>query len=205
MQILNVKFKIELIEKHAGQRHVFLKLNLTKIVGYDSVCIERRVKQSELAGGRADMKLSTKGRYGLRAIIDLALNSENGNAVCIQSISERQNISESYLEQLVRKLRTEGLVKSVRGAGGGYELARPAEKISVGDVLRALEGSIEAVSCGDDEGCCDQADLCVTRLVWDRVNKAIEGAVDTVTIAQLVEESRKKQCMGKVDTKSCAN
>ena len=152
------------------------------------------------------MKLSTKGRYGLRAMIDLALNSEDGNAVSIQSVSERQNISESYLEQLVRKLRTEGLVISVRGAGGGYELARPASQISVGDVLRALEGSIRAVSCrGEDESSCEQADLCVTKIVWDRVNKAIEEAVDTITIAQLVEESKKKMCRGSMDTKSCAN
>lgn len=152
------------------------------------------------------MKLSTKGRYGLRAMIDLALNSEDGNAVSIQSVSERQNISESYLEQLVRKLRTEGLVISVRGAGGGYELARPASQISVGDVLRALEGSIRAVSCGgEDESSCEQANLCVTKIVWDRVNKAIEEAVDTITIAQLVEESKKKMCRGSMDTKSCAN
>lgn len=152
------------------------------------------------------MKLSTKGRYGLRAMIDLALNSEDGNAVSIQSVSERQNISESYIEQLVRKLRTEGLVISVRGAGGGYELARPASQISVGDVLRALEGSIRAVSCGgEDESSCEQANLCVTKIVWDRVNKAIEEAVDTITIAQLVEESKKKMCRGSMDTKSCAN
>ena len=92
------------------------------------------------------MKLSTKGRYGLRALIDLALYSEN-ETVSIQSIARRQNISDSYLEQLMRKLRSAGLIVSVRGAQGGYKLARPANEISVGDVLRALEGSLEAVSC----------------------------------------------------------
>ncbi len=152
------------------------------------------------------MKLSTKGRYGLRAMIDLALNSDGTEAVSIQSISERQHISESYLEQLVRKLRKADLVKSVRGAGGGYQLARAAEEISVGDVLRALEGSIEAVSCGTEEDpSCDMADLCVTRIVWERVNKAIEDAVDTISLDQLVEESRKKQNLGKIDTKQCTN
>ena len=85
------------------------------------------------------MKLSTKGRYGLRALIDLALYSEN-ETVSIASISARQNISESYLEQLIAKLRKAGLVTSVRGAGGGYKLALPASEISVGDILRALEG-----------------------------------------------------------------
>ena len=92
------------------------------------------------------MKLSTKGRYGLRALIDLALYSEN-EAASIASISARQQISESYLEQLIAKLRKAGLVVSVRGAGGGYRLAKPASEISVGDILRGLEGSLDAVHC----------------------------------------------------------
>ena len=96
------------------------------------------------------MKLSTKGRYGLRALIDLALYSES-EAVSIQSIATRQNILDSYLEQLVRKLKSAGLVVSVRGAQGGYKLARPAGEISVGDVLRALEGSLDAVTCNGGE------------------------------------------------------
>ena len=103
-----------------------------------------RVKQSEFEKDGDDLKLSTKGRYGLRALIDLALYSES-EAVSIQSIATRQNISDSYLEQLVRKLKSAGLVVSVRGAQGGYKLARPAGEISVGDVLRALEGSLDAV------------------------------------------------------------
>lgn len=91
------------------------------------------------------MKLSTKGRYGLRALIDLAVYSEE-SAVSIGSIAARQKISESYLEQLMAKLRKAGLVVSIRGAGGGYRLARPAGEISVGDILRALEGNLEAVA-----------------------------------------------------------
>lgn len=153
------------------------------------------------------MKLSTKGRYGLRAMLDLALNSDgNEDAVCIQSIAERQNISESYLEQLVRKLRTAGLVNSVRGAGGGYQLARPASTISVGDVLRACEGNLEAVSCSTPGiAQCEQSDVCVTRLVWERVNNAIEDAVDGITLEDLVNESRKKNTEGQVNTKECVN
>lgn len=153
------------------------------------------------------MKLSTKGRYGLRAMLDLAVHCEQEESVCIQSIAGRQNISESYLEQLVRRLRTAGLVKSVRGAGGGYQLARPAENITVGDILRALEGSITAVSCSPEgaAGGCEQADVCVTRLVWDRVNKAIEEAVDTITLEQLVEESRVRSQVHPLDTKECVN
>ena len=150
------------------------------------------VKQSELKGA-ITVKLSTKGRYGLRALIDLAQYGEK-EAVSIQSISARQQISDSYLEQLVRKLKKAGLVTSLRGAQGGYRLAKPAEEISVGDVLRALEGSIEAVSCQEGENpSCVGKDLCVARYVWQKVNKSIQETVDSIMISQLVEESRRIQ------------
>ena len=150
------------------------------------------VKQSELKGA-ITVKLSTKGRYGLRALIDLAQYGEK-EAVSIQSISVRQQISDSYLEQLVRKLKKAGLVTSLRGAQGGYRLAKPAEEISVGDVLRALEGSIEAVSCLEGENpSCVGKDLCVARYVWQKVNKSIQETVDSIMISQLVEESRRIQ------------
>lgn len=90
------------------------------------------------------MKLSTKGRYGLRAMIDLAIHSKE-EAVSIASIAARQKISESYLEQLIPKLRKAGMISSIRGAGGGYVLAKPAKEISVGDILRALEGNLDPV------------------------------------------------------------
>ena len=126
-------------------------------------------------------------------MIDLAQYGEQ-EAVSIQSISARQQISDSYLEQLVRKLKKAGLVTSVRGAQGGYRLARPAEEISVGDVLRALEGSIEAVSCQEGENpSCVGKDLCVARFVWQKVNKSIQETVDSIMISQLVEESRRIQ------------
>lgn len=139
------------------------------------------------------MKLSTKGKYGLRAMIDLAQYSEQ-EAVSISSISTRQNISESYLEQLVAKLRKAGLVKSIRGAQGGYQLARPSNEISVGDILRALEGNLEAVECHalTEEGC-DGADLCVAKYVWQQINESIARTVDEMMLDQLVDESRKVQ------------
>ena len=139
------------------------------------------------------MKLSTKGRYGLRAIIDLAVNSEN-EAVCIQSIAQRQGISENYLEQLMRLLKKANIINSVRGAGGGYILAKDPKEISVGDVLRALEGSLTPVSCGaiSGEGECDGADSCVTKFVWKRMNDAITEAVDGIMLSELADESRKK-------------
>lgn len=150
------------------------------------------------------MKLSTKGRYGLRALIDLALNSEE-ETVSIQSIATRQNISDSYLEQLVGKMKKAGLVKSVRGAGGGYMLAKPTEEISVGDILRALEGNLDAVTCpaNQGDGGCEGADLCVTRYVWRRINDSITQAVDTMMLSQLVEESRKLKDKGQPTAPKC--
>ena len=150
------------------------------------------------------MKLSTKGRYGLRALIDLALYSEN-ETVSIQSIARRQNISDSYLEQLMRKLRSAGLIVSVRGAQGGYKLARPANEISVGDVLMALEGSLEAVTCGGEDNSCQGADLCVTKFVWERINSSIRDTVDSIKLSQLVEESRLMREKGQIQVQKCDN
>ena len=137
------------------------------------------------------MKLSTKGRYGLRALIDLAQYSGE-TPVSITSISDRQNISERYLEQLMSMLKKGGLVKSLRGAGGGYVLAREAADISVGDVLRALEGSLDPVECPGlkEESTCDSSDFCVTKYVWQRINDSINQTVDGISLSQLVEESR---------------
>ncbi len=139
------------------------------------------------------MKISTKGKYGLRAMIDLAQYSEQ-EAVSISSIAQRQKISESYLEQLVAKLKKAGLVVSIRGAAGGYRLARPAAGISVGDVLRALEGDVRAVICtAQTEEGCEGEELCVTKYVWQRINESIEKTVDEMMLDQLVAESRKAQ------------
>lgn len=148
------------------------------------------------------MKLSTKGRYGLRAMIDLAIYSEK-EPVSIQSIADRQNISERYLEQLMAKLKKAGLVVSIRGANGGYQMAKSALEISVGDVLRALEGDLRAVTCSAGEGGCEKADLCVSRYVWQRINESITNTVDTMYLDQLVAESRKLQKNSNVQPKGC--
>ena len=140
------------------------------------------------------MKLSTRARYGLRALIDLGLHSEN-EAVSIQSIAGRQNISESYLEQLMAKLKKAGLVESTRGAQGGYRLGKPGDQISVGDILRVLEGSLEAVECPGiaSDGSCSGESLCVAKHVWKRINDSITASVDSLMLSELIEESRKKQ------------
>ena len=136
------------------------------------------------------MKLSTKGRYGLKAMLDLAERGD-GSAVSTASIAARQNLSESYLEQLIRKLRNAGLVNSIRGKAGGYCLAKPADTISVGDVLRALEGDLKAVDCDGENGVCENADKCASRIVWDRINSAIESSVDSVMLSELIEMGRR--------------
>lgn len=138
-----------------------------------------------------NLKLSTKGRYGLRALIDLAQYSEI-EPVSISSIAARQGISERYLEQLMAKLKKAGLIKSIRGAGGGYVLAREVESISVGDVLRALEGNLEPVECSGlhpKEGC-EAAGGCVTKYVWQKINESINQTVDEIKLDRLVEESK---------------
>lgn len=137
------------------------------------------------------MKISTKGRYGLRAMIDIAQYSEI-EPVSINSIATRQGISERYLEQLMTLMKKAGLIQSIRGAGGGYVLARDMSQISVGDVLRALEGSLEPVECAgfNQEDSCEAAGGCVTKYVWQRINESINRTVDEISLRQLVEESR---------------
>lgn len=150
------------------------------------------------------MKLSTKGRYGLRAIIDLARYSET-EPVSIGSIAARQDISERYLEQLVALMKKAGLVKSIRGAGGGYVLAKDMKDISVGDVLRALEGSLEPVKCAafySDEGC-TASDGCVTKYVWQKINDSINEAVDEMKLDELVKESRQVNPEGECASPQC--
>lgn len=152
------------------------------------------------------MKLSTKGRYGLRAIIDLARYSEN-EPVSINSIAARQDISERYLEQIVGLLRKAGLVKSIRGASGGYVLAKDMSQISVGDVLRALEGDLEPVKCmaaHGEEGCSASGE-CVTKYVWQKINDSITQTVDNMKLSELVNESKILNPHGEHNGNYCGN
>ncbi|MCG8502654.1 MAG: Rrf2 family transcriptional regulator [Firmicutes bacterium] len=138
------------------------------------------------------MKLSTKGRYGVRAMLDLAINASE-NHISLKSIAENQKISEHYLEQLIATLRKAGLVKSIRGAQGGYTLAYPSSQITVGAVLRALEGSLAPVDCvlEDEPYECDISTCCVTKKIWERVRDSINEVVDSITLQDLVDDYRK--------------
>ena len=139
------------------------------------------------------MKLSTKGKYGLRAFIDLAASGE-GQPVSILSIAQRQEISISYLEKLMAMLKKAGLVESVRGVNGGYTVARPMDEISVADVLRALEGDLAPVECAGIESGqasqCSGSSQCVSKIVWKRINDSINDTVDSIYIGELVRESK---------------
>lgn len=137
------------------------------------------------------MKLSTKGRYGVKAMYELARSGRAG-PLPLHVIARRQGLSQHYLEQLVGPLREAGLVRSVRGAQGGYELARPPEEITVGDVVRILEGPIAVTDCtvpGVGVEHCGRAQCCVARGVWERVSESIARVLDSITLADLCREA----------------
>ncbi|ABB16045.1 RrF2 family transcriptional regulator [Carboxydothermus hydrogenoformans] len=140
------------------------------------------------------MRLSTRGHYGLKAIYDLALHYGEG-PVPISEIARRQMISEPYLEQLFSVLRKAGLIKSVRGAQGGYLLNRLPEEITVGEVVRVLEGPIAPVECVSEnvKEACDQADACISRVVWAKVRDALNKVLDSITLKDMIEEAKKNQ------------
>ncbi|MCM1112811.1 MAG: Rrf2 family transcriptional regulator [Muribaculum sp.] len=138
------------------------------------------------------MKISTKGRYAVRVMLDLALNN-TGECIKVKDIAARQGISEKYLEQIIAALSRAGYVKSVRGAQGGYRLAKAPEEYTVGMVLRVTEGSLAPVACLEDGAeVCERCDTCETLNVWKELAQAIDGVVDGVTIADLADRHRKR-------------
>jgi len=138
------------------------------------------------------IRLSTKGRYGTRAMLELALN-EGGGPVLLREIAGKQGISVKYLEQITPALKSAGLVNSNRGANGGYYLARPSEEITVKEIIEALEGPIKFVDCVDGPDICKKIDLCVTRDLWDEVSRKISVLLESKTLKDLAEKHRSKQ------------
>ena len=132
------------------------------------------------------MKLSTKGRYGVKAMVDLAINYGE-EPVSIKSISERQNISEYYLEQLFSSLRKAKLIKSIRGAQGGYILNRSPEEINIHEIIEVLEGPIEVSNCLEDEAC-NKIDCCATRLLWKKIKDSIDTVTSSITLKDIVDD-----------------
>ena len=138
------------------------------------------------------MKISTKGRYALRLMVDLAIAGSPA-PISLKDVAARQNLSDKYLEQIVTPLSHAGLVRSVRGAGGGYLLTRKPEEYTVCDSLRPLEGDLAPVECATDATYCDRCGQCVTLELWQDIHRAVSQVVDNTTLADLVDRALAKQ------------
>ena len=138
------------------------------------------------------MKISTKGRYAVRVMLDLALNN-TGECIKVKEIASRQGISEKYLEQIIAVLNKAGYVKSVRGAQGGYRLSKDPAEYTVGMILRLTEGSMAPVACLEDGAdVCERCDTCETLEVWKDIYSAVNEVIDSVTLADLLERRQKR-------------
>lgn len=137
------------------------------------------------------MRISTKGRYALRLMLDLAMNSA-GSFISLKVVAQRQDISDKYLEQITHQLSRAGLLQSARGAQGGYRLARQPEEYSVGEILRIVEGSLAPVSCLDCANPCDKIDSCLTIGLYKKIQDAVDGVVDHTSLADIINEYRAK-------------
>jgi Rrf2 family iron-sulfur cluster assembly transcriptional regulator len=140
------------------------------------------------------MKLSTRSRYGLRMLLDMALHCHEG-PVQIGSIAKRQDISVKYLEQLIIPLKKAHYINSVRGPKGGHLLAKPADQITVGKIVKLLEGGIDLCDCIGDPDCCDRHDNCPTRSIWKEATEAMYHNLDAITLSKLIE-CRKGRTVG---------
>ncbi len=138
------------------------------------------------------MKLTTRGRYGTRALLELALHHGEG-PVLLRDIARRQQISLSYLERLVTPLVAGGVLRSTRGAKGGVLLAKPPEEIKLSEVIQLLEGSIALVECVNNPGVCSRSESCVTRDIWGELQKAMNGILESTTLRDLVERQKRKE------------
>ena len=141
------------------------------------------------------MKFSTRGRYGIQAMYDLALNYGDAPQN-IKAIADRQGIPEAYLEQLIAALRRAELVTSARGAQGGYRLSRPPEEITVGEVLRTLEGGLSLVDCVQEEDTCDKSCSCPSRIVWKKISDGLNAIADGITLEDRIKDYMRANAQG---------
>ncbi len=137
------------------------------------------------------MKLSTRSRYGTRAMIDIALHGEN-SASQLRHIAHRQAISAKYLDHLLSSLRKAGLIISTRGRQGGYRLARPAAHITIKDIVQVLEGSLAPVECIDNPHCCQQIQGCFSRDVWGKLKVEMEKVLGSISLQDLIDSQKTK-------------
>jgi Rrf2 family protein len=137
------------------------------------------------------MKLSTRGRYGVRLMFDLALHHGSG-PVYLKDIAARQNISAKYLWQLINPLKAKGLINSTRGSHGGYVLAKEPELISLKEIMQVLEGSLCLVDCVDSPSVCERSSLCISREIWGEASKGMQRMLESTTLATMVSKQREK-------------
>jgi len=137
------------------------------------------------------MKLSTRGRYGVRLMLELALHYGEG-PILLKEIAERQGISEKYLWQIINPLKTTGLVTSLRGMHGGYTLGKAPEVITVKEILQILEGSLCLVDCVDNPSLCERAPSCITRDIWGEASRDMQRSLQNTTLAVMVERQRRR-------------
>ncbi len=137
------------------------------------------------------MRVSTKVRYSVRLMLELALRYEEG-AMSLRDVADRQGVSEKYLEHLVAALKAAGLVRGLRGRHGGYMLARPPAEICLSEIHGALEGPLGPVECVDDPGVCSREEQCVARDVWKEVRDAVKGVLESTTLQDLADRHRRK-------------
>ncbi|MBA7563044.1 HTH-type transcriptional regulator CymR [subsurface metagenome] len=137
------------------------------------------------------MKLSTKGRYGTRALMDIALHREEG-PVPLKNIAEREQISLPYLEHLIAPLIEGGIIRSARGVGGGVSLIKSPQEIELSEVIGLLEGSLAPVKCVTDPSVCSRSEFCVTRDIWSELKAAMDGVLQSTTLQDLVERQKGK-------------
>lgn len=135
------------------------------------------------------MKLTTKGRYATRAMLDLALHRDEG-AILVRDIARRQEVSEKYLKQLFAPLKAAGLVRTIRGARGGFTLAKPPSEIKLIEIVQVMEGSMAPSECVDDAQICSRSDSCVTRQVWTEIKEATDKVLESTNLQDLVGRSR---------------
>jgi Rrf2 family cysteine metabolism transcriptional repressor len=134
------------------------------------------------------MRISSRCEYGLRAMVYLA-GHDSGRPVPLPEIAAEESIPAPFLERILARLREAGLVKATRGVSGGYQLAKAAADVAVGDVVTALEGPLSLVGCVPDDGACDRADSCASRIVWRRLDSAISGALNGINLEDLTKEA----------------
>jgi Rrf2 family iron-sulfur cluster assembly transcriptional regulator len=149
------------------------------------------------------MRLTTKGRYAVTAMLDLALHAEKG-PISLADISQRQGISLSYLEQLFAKLRRNGLVNSVRGPGGGYRLSRDGSEIFVAEVIDAVSEMVDTTRCGGN-GDCQDGDVCLTHYLWQDLSKQIHQFLSGISLAELVSKAEVREVAQRQDLKQRQN